>query len=421
LDTLTFGVPLGFYHLLAGTTQGLATLASGELEEATRQLAPSLLLVGLYAGGKGVRAAQARAGAKPLTGPSVLGTEAYLNGLRATVERLRQQLGQEGLEQLARHIQSSREAAVWVGAGGEHAALALYEAGGNLPRAHAWLSKARPGSAGMGAGRDGSATALPVARATSVASLVDTSVGHTAEVLATKLRLAEAEASGARLPADVAVLERQRPVLEAPPVGAHGHPLWPEYVTYFEQRLTELKEGTSAKSPLAWLSYSTMRGQFARGLAFERTMVALLRADAALPKAQRRWLQDFNEPRIETNVGMAKDGVTGIRYADVLVIENKPPAGQPPRAETFSFKSRNLALLEAEALKEQMGTDASDALMYYGGEVNILRQSLRSRAQVQRVRLVYEGGELKPRDQQGWDKAVKRVESDYRNIEVLLR
>ncbi len=34
--------------------------------------------------------------------------------------------------------------------------------------------------------------------------------------------------------------------------------------------------------------------------------VALLREDAALPRALRRWLQDFNEPRIETNVGMAR-------------------------------------------------------------------------------------------------------------------
>ncbi|NPC85357.1 hypothetical protein HPC49_45085, partial [Pyxidicoccus fallax] len=50
-DHLTFGVPMGFYHLLAGTLQGVGSLAAGEYEQATRELAPAALLVGLYAGG----------------------------------------------------------------------------------------------------------------------------------------------------------------------------------------------------------------------------------------------------------------------------------------------------------------------------------------------------------------------------------
>ncbi|HEX8701863.1 MAG TPA: hypothetical protein VF815_23750 [Myxococcaceae bacterium] len=418
-DSMTFGVPLGFYHLLAGTTQGLSTLAQGEWEEATYQLAPAMLLVGLYAGGKGLRAAHARAS----RGPGALSPELYLKGLRESAERLREQLGQDGLERLVRHIQASREAAVWVGAGGESAAMALYEAGGNVAQAQAWLSKARPGSAGAGSTQGGATPrAPPEARATaSLASLVDGSVGHTAEVLAAKLRLAELEASGARLSGEVALLERQRPVLAAPPLEAQGHLLWGEYVTYFERRLQELKEGSSVKAPLTWRSYSVMRGQFARGLAFERSMVALLREDAALPRAQRRWLQDFNEPRIETNVGLSKKGVQGIRYADVLVIENNPPAGQLPRVETFSFKSRNLAPLGAEPLKTQVVADAGDAMSYYGGEVHILRKSLRLRVHVQRVRLVYEGGELKPRTVDHWSKAVTRARRDYPGIEVLLQ
>jgi hypothetical protein len=414
-DTMTFGVPLGFYHLLAGTTQGLSTLAQGELEEATYQLAPAMLLVGLYAGGKGVRAAGAHTGG----GMGALSPEVYLKGLREAAERLREQLGPEGLERLARLIQSSREAGVFVGAGGERAALALYEAGGSVPGAQAVLSKAQPGGTGAGPPRGG-APALAEARAASLASLVDDSVGHSAEVLASKLRLAELEATGARLSGEVGLLERQRPVLEAPALGGQSNPLWGEYVTYFERRLAELKAGTSAKSPLTWLSYATMRGQFARGLAFERLMVALLREDAALPKSQRRWLQDFNEPRIETSVGMAKDGVAGIRYADVLVIENQPPAGQPPRVETLSFKSRNLASLGGKALESQVLADAGDAVSYYGGQVNILRKSFRLRAQVQRVRLVYEGGELKPKQPKEWDAAVDSVKQSNPGIEVLL-
>ena len=54
-DALTFGVPMGFYHLAAGTSQGAASLAQGRYEQASRELAPAALLVGLYAGGKGAR------------------------------------------------------------------------------------------------------------------------------------------------------------------------------------------------------------------------------------------------------------------------------------------------------------------------------------------------------------------------------
>jgi len=52
-------------------------------------------------------------------------------------------------------------------------------------------------------------------------------------------------------------------------------------------------------------------------------MVFLLRADAALPQAQRLWLRDFAEPRIETSVGVAKEGQAGVRFVDVLVSERK--------------------------------------------------------------------------------------------------
>ncbi len=54
-DHLTFGVPLGFYHLVAGTRHGGASLFQGQYEQATRELAPAGLLVALYAGGKSVR------------------------------------------------------------------------------------------------------------------------------------------------------------------------------------------------------------------------------------------------------------------------------------------------------------------------------------------------------------------------------
>jgi hypothetical protein len=140
VDSATFGVPLGFYHLLAGTGQGLASLSEGHYEQSVRELAPALLLVGLYAGGKGLRAASHStgwSGTRGLHAPAP-----YLERLRGVTERLRQRLGEEGLGALARHIQSSRQAALFVAEGGELAAVALHEARGQVPRAQAWLSAA---------------------------------------------------------------------------------------------------------------------------------------------------------------------------------------------------------------------------------------------------------------------------------------
>ncbi|NOK15263.1 hypothetical protein HNS30_40300, partial [Corallococcus exercitus] len=69
-DHLTFGVPLGFYHLVAGTGQGAFSLAQGRYEQASRELAPAALAVALYAGGKGARAlVEARGGPRRLQMP----------------------------------------------------------------------------------------------------------------------------------------------------------------------------------------------------------------------------------------------------------------------------------------------------------------------------------------------------------------
>jgi hypothetical protein len=164
-----------------------------------------------------------------------------------------------------------------------------------------------------------------------------------------------------------------------------------------------------------------MRGTLARGLAFERARVAVLREDAALPRAQRRWLKGFIQPRIEIHVGVSKPGVPGIRFADVLIIEEQPPAGQSPRVETFSFKSRYLAPLQREDLAAQMKIDARAALDYYGGTVDILRPSLKSRVEVQRVRLVYEGGTLLPKEPGRLREAVEAVKKEVKGVEVLVQ
>ena len=71
--------------------------------------------------------------------------------------------------------------------------------------------------------------------------------------------------------------------------------------------------------------------------------------------------------------------------------------------ETFSFKSRNLAGLGVKIVQAQMKADAREALEYYGETLDIRRASLKplvregSKVSISRVRLVYEGNNLKPK------------------------
>jgi hypothetical protein len=197
-------------------------------------------------------------------------------------------------------------------------------------------------------------------------------------------------------------------------------------VSYYEKRLGELRQGTTEKPPLPWAGYERMRGWFARGLAFERIMVELLRIDAQRPRAERRFLGDFDQPRIETYVGV-KTPQSGLRFADVLAIEEGSLAGTSPRVETFSFKSRDFSRLGDEALTAQMKVDAGEALRYYGGALDIRRPSLQPLLQeaikvpVQRVRLIYEGGSLKPTMVDDLKAVVREATSKLKGVEVLFQ
>ncbi|HSP81383.1 MAG TPA: hypothetical protein VLQ93_22890 [Myxococcaceae bacterium] len=418
LDALTFGVPVGFYHLVEGAGQGAYALVEGEYEAAARELTPVGLGVGLYAGGRGMRLLGRAREAAAWGGMGKLPLPELHEELARVVRQVEARLGGDGLGELVEHIRARREAARFVAVGGVDAAVALHEARGNVGRAQVWLSQAKPRRVSPLATRGGVARS-----AGGVAALVDEKAGLTEEVVEARLARVELEAPGPRLSGEVAVLERQRPVREAPPAGARGQPLWDEYVAYWEKRLAELKQGVAVKPPLSWAGYGRMRGLFARGLAFERAMVEVLRADAALPRARRRFLQGFENPRIETYVGVWK-AETGLRFADVLVIEESALAGPLPRVETFSFKSRNLPLLEEEVLKAQMRADASEALGYYGETLDIRRPSLRhlgSEVQVHRVRLIYEGGALKPRNAAVLKEAVEEAEEKVPGVEVLFQ
>ncbi|PTL76886.1 hypothetical protein [Vitiosangium sp. GDMCC 1.1324] len=447
-DHLTFGVPLGFYGLLASTGHGAYSLTQGKYEQATRELAPAALLVALYAGGKGMRYLSEARGASGMGLHLLTGLEAMelrLRALKETARQLEAKLGVDGLRELARDIQASREAGRFVAAGGVDAALALREARGDVAKARPLMSKARSGamgspqaksSAGSGAGeavavadeasRPSSTEARGVDRRGTLASLVDEEVGHTLEVVEARLAAVELEFTGPRLPKNVGVLEKYRPSLDAPPPEARGNPRWREYVDYYERRLGEVEKGTAAEGPLKWEHYERMRAWFARGLAFERDMVNLLREDAKKPRAERHFLGDFDRPRVETQVGVRKLG-PGLRYADVLVIEEGELGGRPRRVETFSFKSRDLSGLGEQALEAQMIADAREALQKYGETLDIRRDSLQpllpegSRVSVQRVRLVYEGDALKPTDIDDLNRAVSETKREVPGVEVLFQ
>jgi hypothetical protein len=442
-DSLTFGVPLGFYYLVAGTGQGAYSLTQGHYEQATRELAPALLLGTLYAGGKGLRAlSQARGTGAPTLG-GLQAMEQHLRGLQELARQVETKLGMAGLRELAGWIRERREVGHFVAVGGVDAALALHETRGNVAQAQAMMSRVRPGATGSsvagGEARKEAGQVAPLAddaarapyeaagmaeRGGGLASLVDKGAGLTLEVVEARLALVELEATGPRFPRDVAVLEKHRPFPDAPLPGAGGNPRWGEYVAYYEGRLREFKQGKAAEAPLHWAPYERMRGWFARGLAFERLMVELLEADALRPRAERRFLGAFIQPLVLRSVGVLKPG-SGLRYADVLVIEQGGPAGVSPRVETFSFKSRDLSGLGKKALTAQMVEDASEAFQKYGGTLDIRRSSLQSLLRgisavpVQRLHLVYEGSKLLPKDVNVLNAAVDATRREVPGVEVL--
>ncbi|HYO73843.1 MAG TPA: hypothetical protein VEU33_48030 [Archangium sp.] len=134
VDHLTFGVPLGFYYLGAGTGHGLYSLSQGEYEQAIRELTPVALLATLYVGGKGVRTLYEAQGGGAGLQRELETVRVRVSLLAERTRELQARLGAgvEGMRELARYIQARREAGRLVAIGGMDAALALYEARGEV-------------------------------------------------------------------------------------------------------------------------------------------------------------------------------------------------------------------------------------------------------------------------------------------------
>lgn len=184
-DHLTFGVPVGFYHLAVGTGHGAYSLAQGKYEQATRELAPAALAVAVYAGGKGARAlVESHGGLRRLQMPRL-----DVAGAKALLARLEEQLGIAAARDLLRYLQASREGALVAAEWGEAGLLALYEARGNPAKAQAVLMEAASREPAQSVATRGSAGKRPVNL-----DLFE----QNAEVAAAEAQAASRESSGLR-------------------------------------------------------------------------------------------------------------------------------------------------------------------------------------------------------------------------------
>ncbi|WP_307734652.1 hypothetical protein [Pyxidicoccus parkwayensis] len=248
-DHLTFGVPVGFYHLVAGAGHGAYSAYQGKYEQATRELAPAAVVVAMYAGGKGARTLAESSGAGRSGLLRLAATDA--EALKAVVKDLEGKLGSGAAGELFALIRGERAVGYFVAAEGLDGAIAIHEARGSVPKAQAMLAEAyreRPSTTstqGGSAKRSSSTTVLP-----------PESAGIAPEVAEARFQQVEAEAGGPRLPMDVALLKKHRNALQtAAPRGVEAHPLWPDYVSYLEKRTAEIEQGTAVKGPLEWAGY----------------------------------------------------------------------------------------------------------------------------------------------------------------------
>jgi len=68
-----------------------------------------------------------------------------------------------------------------------------------------------------------------------------------------------------------------------------------------------------------------------------------------------------------------------------------------------------------------MMADARAALAYYGETLDIRRPGLQGRVQVHRVRLIYEGGNLMPKDSRLMKRVVLETQKKVLGVEVLFQ
>ncbi len=75
-------------------------------------------------------------------------------------------------------------------------------------------------------------------------------------------------------------------------------------------------------------------------------------------------------------------------------------------------------MMKEKPLQSQLIEDARAALRYYGETLSIRRPGLVQKAQVRRVRVIYEDGRLKPQDLDALERSVMKAESEVAGVEV---
>jgi len=230
------------------------------------------------------------------------------------------------------------------------------------------------------------------------------------EAAALEARLAEAEAleAGARLPANLEALARHRPSVSQPPRGvAADNGRWVDYVAYWERRYEELA-GTRqrppgappVKPPLVWDGYDVFLGRFQRALAFERDVARVIRHEAGLADTQRQWLRGLERPLVTEHMGLAHEGRTTLTYVDQFVVDEASlRPGRTPIVHSFSNKQRDFKSSSKKEVETQLDADIREALMKYGGTVEIRRPGhplFGSKVTVSRVHLVYDEQGISP-------------------------
>ena len=204
------------------------------------------------------------------------------------------------------------------------------------------------------------------------------------EAAAVEARLVEAEALevGSRLPARLEELARHRPSVEKPPPGvATGHPVWAEYVEYWERRYDELAglrrrpvEWGPAKPPLQWPGYQVFRGRMRQALEFQREVAETLRQEAGLPVGTRTWLKELTRPRVDQNVGLAHGKTATLTYVDQFVVDEASlRPGVQPSVHSFSNKQRDFRVMNTQQSRDCLMMDAQEAQKKYGGAVEVRR------------------------------------------------
>jgi hypothetical protein len=213
----------------------------------------------------------------------------------------------------------------------------------------------------------------------------------TTEPLPSSEAVAAAEEAGeeAKVPStkrasgDVAALRANQPKLTEPP--AFKDPadaeIWPDYVNYYESRVTDLEKGTvGAQNPLRWDSYREFLGPFRRGRQYQAGVLKALQEDAARGAASRQFFSGMEQPVVESNVGIVGnvEGET-TKYADQIVADAATLGeNQVPHIEAFSNKSRVFSEWFTKnggiaKIQQQVQDDVLELASKYGGSKELRR------------------------------------------------